>query len=53
MNKVCISIPNSPPGKNLKLKVSGLYSSLLVILFTLISQKDLVVGGQKCALFYP
>ena len=33
----------------MKLKLSGLYSSLFVIRFTLIFQKKLVVGGQKRA----
>ena len=47
MNKVCISIPKCHPGNKLKLTISGSFSSLFVIIFSLIFQNYLVVvrGG--------
>ena len=47
VNKFYISIPNCHTVNELKLKVSGLYSSLCDEVFTNFPEKILVVGGKQ------
>ena len=47
VNKVCTSISNCHIGNKFQIKVSGLYSTLFVIIFPLIFQKTWRWGKQK------